>query len=47
MNMADFAVKETGTVAQDPITPSVAQSVGTKRRKGVYVRRATTKSYKS
>ncbi|CAN1167905.1 hypothetical protein LINPERHAP2_LOCUS27515 [Linum perenne] len=46
MNMADSAVKETGTVVQDPITPFVAQSVGAKRKKGVYVRRATSKTYK-
>ncbi|CAN1126679.1 hypothetical protein LINPERHAP2_LOCUS3567 [Linum perenne] len=47
MNMSDSAVKETGTVVQDPVTPSVAQSVVAKRQKGIYVRRATTKSYKS
>ncbi|CAN1126672.1 hypothetical protein LINPERHAP2_LOCUS3563 [Linum perenne] len=27
MNMSDSAVKETGTVVQDPVTPSVAQSI--------------------
>ncbi|CAN1126682.1 hypothetical protein LINPERHAP2_LOCUS3569 [Linum perenne] len=47
MNMSDSAVNETGTVVQDPVTPSVAQSVVAKRQKGIYVRRATTKSYKS
>ncbi|CAN1850412.1 hypothetical protein LINPERHAP1_LOCUS39868, partial [Linum perenne] len=39
MNMADSAVKEIGLVVQDPISPSVAQSVGAKRQKGFYVRR--------
>ncbi|CAN1146919.1 hypothetical protein LINPERHAP2_LOCUS15558 [Linum perenne] len=46
-NMADSAVKEGGTAVQDPITPSVAPSVGAKRRKEVCVRRSPTKTYKT